>query len=183
MCATIPNGWRGCSCAGTARPTASSSKTRHDSGDADARRCGGEQGRWGAWLGRSLAPCTLLLDGELGAGKTTLVQGLGASLGITDPIVSPTFALLGEYLEGQQPLYHFDLYRLSPAEVPSLAPEIYWEGQEVAPGWVAIEWAQRLPYRPSEYLALQLRHQADGTRWLQVQAQGLAERLGRSSPD
>ncbi len=130
---------------------------------------------FGDWLGRSLAPCTLLLDGELGAGKTTLVQGLGASLGITDAIVSPTFALISEYLEGRVPLYHLDLYRLSPAEVPSLTPELYWEGQEVEPGWTAIEWPQRLPYQPPECVTLQLSYQPDGSRCLAAAVQGLPE--------
>jgi len=128
----------------------------------------------GAWLGRSLSPGPLLLEGDLGTGKTTLVQGLGASLGICDPIASPTFTLVSEYLEGVVPLYHLDLYRLSPEEVPELAPERYWEGQEVEPGWTAIEWAERLPYQPPEFLALQLSYQDDGSRLVTASARGLA---------
>ena len=73
----------------------------------------------------------LLLKGDLGAGKTTLVQGIGigGGLGITDAIVSPTFTLINEYPEGRLPLYHLDLYRLEPAEVRSLYLEKYWEGR------------------------------------------------------
>lgn len=103
-------------------------------------------------LGETLAAqlpagSVLLLEGDLGSGKTTLVKGLGARLGIPD-IDSPTFTLINEYTEGRLPLYHIDLYRLSAAEANALQLETYWEGQEVEPGIVAIEWSQRLTYLP-----------------------------------
>lgn len=111
----------------------------------------------GRILGESLpVRCTILLTGELGAGKTTLVGGIGEGLGIKEPIVSPTFTLINEYLEGRSPLYHLDLYRLSAAEVEALFIESYWEGSEVVPGITAIEWAERLPYLPPSYLDIQL---------------------------
>lgn len=117
----------------------------------------------GVWLGRSLPEGSiLLLEGDLGSGKTTLVQGLGQGLGITEPIVSPTFTLVNEYLEGRIPLYHFDLYRLQPPEVSSLYPELYWEGQEFPLGIVAIEWAERLQYLPAHYLQVKLTMQVSG---------------------
>lgn len=116
----------------------------------------------GMQLGRSLyAGCVILLEGDLGAGKTTLIQGLGEGLNITDAIVSPTFTLINEYPEGRVPLYHFDLYRLEAAEVEGLQPEIYWEGMEFDPGIVAIEWSERLPYKPSNYLQICLTHQEE----------------------
>jgi tRNA threonylcarbamoyladenosine biosynthesis protein TsaE len=116
----------------------------------------------GMQLGRSLhAGCVILLEGDLGAGKTTLIQGLGKGLGITDAIVSPTFTLINEYPEGRVPLYHFDLYRLESDEVEGLQPEIYWEGMEVDFGIVAIEWSERLPYKPSNYLQICLTHRED----------------------
>lgn len=113
----------------------------------------------GYWLGEVLpVDSNLLLIGDLGAGKTTLVRGLGRGLGISELAVSPTFALINEYLDGRLPLYHFDLYRLKPTDVDALAPDIYWAGdsREVAPGIVAIEWAQRLPFRPEGYLEIHL---------------------------
>ncbi|MEB3293329.1 MAG: tRNA (adenosine(37)-N6)-threonylcarbamoyltransferase complex ATPase subunit type 1 TsaE [Synechococcales bacterium] len=111
----------------------------------------------GQHLGRSLrAGSVLLLEGNLGAGKTTLVQGIGAGLGIPDSIESPTFTLINEYLEGRLPLYHLDLYRLDRAEAAELHLETYWEGLEVEPGILAIEWSDRLPYYPASYLRLQL---------------------------
>lgn len=109
--------------------------------------------KFGEALGRSLpAGSVLLLEGDLGSGKTTLVQGIGAGLGIKDAIESPTFTLINEYLEGRIPLYHLDLYRLEPAEVAALHLENYWEGLEVSLGIVAIEWSERLPYKPDNYL-------------------------------
>jgi tRNA threonylcarbamoyladenosine biosynthesis protein TsaE len=120
-------------------------------------------------LGRNLAQSlppgsVILLEGDLGSGKTTLVQGLGEGLGIKDPIVSPTFTLINEYPEGRIPLYHLDLYRLEPQEVEALNLESYWEGIEFQPGIVAIEWAERLPYKPNNYLQICLTYQTDGSR-------------------
>jgi tRNA threonylcarbamoyladenosine biosynthesis protein TsaE len=111
----------------------------------------------GRQLGRTLAlGSVLLLEGELGSGKTTLVQAIGEGLNIPDPIDSPTFTLVNEYLGGRLPLYHMDLYRLQPEAVAQLYPDMYWDGLEVEPGIVAIEWAERLPYRPADYLLIQL---------------------------
>lgn len=108
-------------------------------------------------LGQILpAGVVLLLEGNLGSGKTTLVQGIGQGLGVTDAIASPTFTLINEYLEGRIPLYHADLYRLEPAETETLYLDMYWDEMEVEPGIVAIEWAERLVYRPDHYLQIRL---------------------------
>jgi len=118
---------------------------------------------FGVQLGKVLTPGSiLLLEGDLGSGKTTLVQGIGAGLGITEAIDSPTFTLVNEYLEGRSPLYHLDLYRLNAAEVTDLYLETYWDGVEVEPGIVAIEWAERLVHKPDHHLSLQLVHNTDG---------------------
>jgi tRNA threonylcarbamoyladenosine biosynthesis protein TsaE len=107
--------------------------------------------------GESLPPnSVILLEGDLGTGKTTLIQGIGEGLGITEPIVSPTFTLINEYTDGRLPLYHFDLYRLDSKQINQINPEMYWEGIEVEPGITAIEWSQRLPYKPLNYIQLTL---------------------------
>ena len=113
---------------------------------------------FGHQLGKKLpANSVILLCGDLGAGKTTFVQGLGEGLGITIPIVSPTFTLINEYLDGRIPLYHLDLYRLEKqGAIAQLFPEIYWEGKEVTAGITAIEWAEKLPYLPASYLKIEL---------------------------
>ncbi|OKH26653.1 tRNA (adenosine(37)-N6)-threonylcarbamoyltransferase complex ATPase subunit type 1 TsaE [Hydrococcus rivularis NIES-593] len=127
----------------------------------------------GKILGESLpAGSVVLLRGDLGAGKTTLVQGLGEGLGIKDTVLSPTFALINEYTEGRLPLYHFDLYRLQPKEVEGLYLDVYWEGIEVAPGIVAIEWAERLLYHPPNYLDIELSFREDLQRQAKLRLVG-----------
>jgi len=127
----------------------------------------------GITLGQSLpAGSTILLEGDLGSGKTTLVQGIGLGLGITEPIVSPTFTLINEYLEGRIPLYHLDLYRLQPAEVEALNLENYWEGLDFPLGLVAIEWAERLPYKPQTYLNIALKYSRETGRQACLLAEG-----------
>lgn len=82
------------------------------------------------------------LEGELGSGKTAMVQGLAKGLGLNPKEVrSPTFAIVQEHRGGRVPLCHADLYRLAPAETVQLGLEEYWssEGEWI----VAIEWAER----------------------------------------
>ena len=125
--------------------------------DAEATR------KFGVALGRSLAAGTvILLQGDLGAGKTTLVQGIAEGLEIQDSVESPTFTLINEYLTGRIPLYHLDLYRLEPEEVEALHLESYWDGLERDLGIVAIEWAERLQYKPDNYLQICLSYQDNG---------------------
>ncbi|MGB2924388.1 MAG: tRNA (adenosine(37)-N6)-threonylcarbamoyltransferase complex ATPase subunit type 1 TsaE [Limnothrix sp.] len=111
----------------------------------------------GERLGDRLPPSSvILLRGDLGAGKTTLTQGIGKGLGISEAIASPTFTLVNEYHSGRIPLYHLDLYRLQPEQVDSVYPETYWEGEECEPGLTVIEWSERLPFLPDSYLQIQL---------------------------
>ncbi len=111
----------------------------------------------GEKLGQTLASgSVILLKGDLGAGKTTLVQGIGLGLGIQEPIASPTFTLVNEYSEGRLPLYHLDLYRLQGQDIEALYLENYWQGIEVDLGIVAIEWSERLTFLPENYLEITL---------------------------
>ena len=132
--------------------------------------------RLGYSLGKHLPEdSVILLSGNLGTGKTTLVQGIGLGLDISESIVSPTFTLINEYLDGRLPLYHLDLYRLEPSQVDAIYPEMYWEGIEVTPGITAIEWWQRLVVRPEKYLALELLTEANQTRSARIEPQGMDE--------
>lgn len=124
---------------------------------------------FGKKLGESLPPNTvILLEGDLGAGKTTLIQGIGEGLGINEPIVSPTFTLINEYYDGRLPLYHFDLYRLEGDQVNEISPETYWEGIEVEAGITAIEWSERLTYKPSNYLKINLANYSQNKRKVEL---------------
>ncbi len=95
---------------------------------------------WARTWGRGLAPGDVVaLSGDLGAGKTCFVQGLAAALGVTEPVVSPTYALIHEY-QGRIPLYHVDLYRVRTAvQAKDLGLDEYLFGT----GVTAIEWADK----------------------------------------
>jgi len=86
----------------------------------------------------------LLLNGPLGAGKTTLVKGIAKSLSIKEPITSPTFPLSQHYPSGSPPLVHIDLYRL---EEPNAANEFFLQEEEQSKemgALVVVEWPERL---------------------------------------
>ena len=86
----------------------------------------------------------LLLNGPLGAGKTTLVKVIAKSLNIKDPITSPTFPLSQHYPSGSPPLIHIDLYRI---EEPSAANEFFLQEEEESKALGAlmvVEWPERL---------------------------------------
>ena len=117
--------------------------------------------------GRALAPrlapgTTVLLYGDLGAGKTAFVRGLAEGLGI-DPadVSSPTFTIVQEYRGPRLTLQHVDLYRLAPAEVADLALDDLLDEATV----MAIEWAERLPRTPPDpVVTVRLSHVEDGRR-------------------
>ena len=95
----------------------------------------------------------IVLAGDLGAGKTALVQGFGAALGVTDRITSPTFTLVHVY-EGRLPIHHLDVYRLDQIqEALDLGlPEMLDDG-----GVVLVEWGDAiLPVLPHDLLELRL---------------------------
>ncbi|MDE2702031.1 MAG: tRNA (adenosine(37)-N6)-threonylcarbamoyltransferase complex ATPase subunit type 1 TsaE [Chloroflexota bacterium] len=92
-------------------------------------------------LGRSLAQVAgagtlLLLNGELGSGKTVLVKGLAAGLGSEGPVTSPTFVLCSHYRGGRLPLVHMDLFRIPEADIEDAGPD----EPLAAPAVVAVEW-------------------------------------------
>ncbi len=114
------------------------------------------------WLASGQTPL-LLLQGELGAGKTCLVQGLAQALEIEELITSPTFALAQHYQGARGALVHLDLYRLEQA---SAADDLLAQEEEAAAelgAVLALEWPERLSVLPSGcwQLQLQLRDPAD----------------------
>lgn len=112
----------------------------------------------GRRLTETLSPgAVVALDGDLGAGKTHLVKGIAAGLGIPPETVrSPTFTILHAYDEGRLPLYHFDAYRIGdPSEFEAIGFEEYAYGE----GVTVIEWASRVEnLLPSDVLRLRLTH-------------------------
>ncbi len=109
----------------------------------------------GRTLGRLLAAGDVVcLTGDLGTGKTLLVQGIAAGLGVSDDVTSPTFTILQVYETGRLPLYHFDLYRLdSPDELDNIGFAEYTGGAGVA----VVEWADKFSAAmPDEHLLIEL---------------------------
>jgi len=111
-------------------------------------------------IGRRLAAAlqpgaVLIFTGNLGAGKTTLIQGVCEGLGVTATVTSPTFTLINEY-PGRLPVYHFDFYRLhADAELHDLGLEEYFDGE----GICLIEWPELIEsWLPAGHSRLHLSH-------------------------
>jgi tRNA threonylcarbamoyladenosine biosynthesis protein TsaE len=139
-----------------------SSQSLNSSGPTETQRIGER-------LGALLQPGdVVLLQGELGAGKTCLTQGIARGLGIESWVCSPTFILVGEYA-GRIHLYHADLYRLEdPSEVADLDL-----AQLSEDGVLIVEWPERAPeWLPAEHLLIHLEHAGRDNRRLNVSASG-----------
>ncbi len=116
-------------------------------------------------LGREVASrlkpgSVLALSGDLGAGKTTFVKGLALGLKIEDPIQSPTFVYMNQYLEGKYPLFHFDLYRMKgEGDFLGMGFFEYFD----ASGICAIEWPERIEsILPQDVLKISFAHEEKG---------------------
>lgn len=134
-------------------------------------------------VGEALAAClqpgqVLALRGDLGAGKTTFVQGLARGLGVAGRVSSPTFVLVNEYAVGHGAhglrLIHIDTYRLGPrtrGEADAMGLEELFEDPDAI---IAIEWAERVAdLLPADHLLLELRYgPAPDARLLRLTAFG-----------
>jgi len=111
----------------------------------------------------------LALDGDLGAGKTTFIQGLCRGLAVAEPVASPTFVLLRVY-RGRLPVYHFDAYRLErAAELEDFGAEEYFWGDGVS----LVEWAERVAEAlPPDRLGVRLAVTGEERRRIEIRALG-----------
>ena len=126
-----------------------------------------ETERLGEKLAEKLTPgAVLAYRGELGAGKTAFTRGLARGLGYTDPVTSPTYTIVNEYLGGRLPLYHFDMYRLSSAED---LWDIGWEDYLDRGGVCAVEWSENVAEALPDAITVTIRKVDDTTRQITVE--------------
>jgi len=127
---------------------------------------------FGVQIGESCQPGDIiLLNGDLGVGKTVFSKGIGKGLGITEPISSPTFTILQIYEEGRIPLYHFDVYRIADIEeMEEIGYEDYFYGQ----GICLIEWASRIEeILPDNVVVITIEKDLEqGTDYRKITAEG-----------
>ncbi|NUQ92893.1 MAG: tRNA (adenosine(37)-N6)-threonylcarbamoyltransferase complex ATPase subunit type 1 TsaE [Gemmatimonadaceae bacterium] len=111
---------------------------------------------WGERFGRAATPpLVVTLAGDLGAGKTTLVQAICRGYGVTEPVTSPTFALVHRYAARRSPVYHLDLYRLrGPAELTNIG----WDEIVSAHALVLVEWPERATGMLPQHVPIDLEH-------------------------
>ena len=96
----------------------------------------------GEALAKTLMPGTVIAyRGDLGAGKTAFTRGLARGLGYAEPVTSPTYTIVNEYLGGRLPLFHFDMYRLRSSED---LWDIGWEDYLERGGVCAVEWSENV---------------------------------------
>ena len=113
----------------------------------------------GQKLASRLAPGDVIAYfGDLGAGKTAFTRGLAQGLGITDPVTSPTYTIVNEYLSGRIPLFHFDMYRLSSSD------ELFdtgWEDYLSRGGVCAVEWSENVEDALQDAIRVTIEKDAD----------------------
>lgn len=113
----------------------------------------------GQKLASRLAPGDVIAYfGDLGAGKTAFTRGLAQGLGITDPVTSPTYTIVNEYLSGRIPLFHFDMYRLSSSDE---LVDIGWEDYLSRGGVCAVEWSENVEDALQDAIRVTIEKDAD----------------------
>jgi len=114
------------------------------------------------------AKSIILLKGQIGSGKTSLVKGIAEGLQIKENITSPTFALSHHYNSGKLPLIHIDLYRL---EETSSAQELFLEEEEELEqnnGIMVIEWPEKIISIVDEYWLIEIKYSEGSSRILKI---------------
>ena len=122
-------------------------------------------------VGRALAahlqPGTVIAyEGDLGAGKTAFTRGLAQGLGAKDPVTSPTYTIVNEYLSGRLPLFHFDMYRLSCSDDLF---DIGWEDYLERGGVCAVEWSENVADALEDAIRIRIEKTGEETRCITIE--------------
>jgi tRNA threonylcarbamoyladenosine biosynthesis protein TsaE len=103
----------------------------------------------------------------MGAGKTTLIKSLCESLGVTEPVTSPTFSIVNEYIGAGQKVYHFDFYRL---KTQTEALDMGYEEYFYSDAWCFIEWPEKIPgLLPGHYVKINIKALDDNLRQINIE--------------
>ena len=121
----------------------------------------------GAALGNILKPGTILAyRGDLGAGKTAFTRGLARGLGYNEPVTSPTYTIVNEYLGGRLPLFHFDMYRLASSDDLWY---IGWEDYLERGGICAVEWSENVDDAMENAVYITIHKTGEETRRIEIE--------------
>ena len=107
--------------------------------------------------------------GDLGAGKTAFTRGLARGLDVREPVTSPTYTIVNEYLSGSMPLFHFDMYRLGSAEELF---DIGWEDYLSRGGVCAVEWSENVADAVEDAVRVSIRRTGDRDREIIIEGEG-----------
>ena len=126
-----------------------------------------ETERIGEAMGKILpAGAVLAYEGDLGAGKTAFTRGLARGLGYTEPVTSPTYTIVNEYLGGRLPLFHFDMYRLHSSDDLF---DIGWEDYLDRNGICAVEWSENVRDAMENAITVRIEKTGDESRRITVE--------------
>ena len=121
----------------------------------------------GIALGKILQPGTVLAyRGDLGAGKTAFTRGLARGLGCREPVTSPTYTIVNEYLSGRIPLFHFDMYRLRSADA---LWGIGWDDYLDRGGVCAVEWSENVTEAMDDAIWVTIEKTGDESRCITIE--------------
>ena len=118
-------------------------------------------------LGQKLtAGAVIAYEGDLGAGKTAFTRGLAKGLGANDPVTSPTYTIVNEYLGGRLPLFHFDMYRLRSADD---LWDIGWDDYLDRNGVCAVEWSENVRQALEDPITIRIEKTGDESRCITIE--------------
>ena len=121
----------------------------------------------GEKLAKILQPGTVIAyTGDLGAGKTAFTRGLARGLGYAEPVTSPTYTIVNEYLGGRLPLFHFDMYRLSSSDD---LWDIGWEDYLDRGGICAVEWSENVDDAMEDAIYITIEKTGEGSRRITIE--------------
>ena len=121
----------------------------------------------GEKLAKALPAGTILAyRGDLGAGKTAFTRGLARGLGANEPVTSPTYTIVNEYLSGRLPLFHFDMYSLRSADDLF---DIGWEDYLDRNGICAVEWSENVAEAMEDAVFITIQKTGESSRRIIVE--------------